>query len=37
MYIPEEEGNEDAGYDNVAQAEHGEVGGVQAVLQQILK
>ena len=34
--VPEKESDEDAGNDDVAEAEHGEVLGLQSVLQQIL-
>jgi hypothetical protein len=36
IFVPQEESDEYAGYNNVPEAEHGEVGGGQAVLQQVL-
>ena len=34
--VSEEEGDKDSGDDNVSQPQHGEVGGVQAILKEIL-
>ena len=34
--VSEEEGDEDPGDDDVSQPQHGEVGGVQAILKEIL-
>ena len=34
--VSEEKGNEDPGDDDISKSQHGEVGGVQAILKEIL-
>ena len=36
VVVSEEKGNEDSGNDDVSEPQHGEVGGVQAILKEIL-
>ena len=36
VVVSEKKGNEDTGDDDVSEPEHGEVGGVQAILEEIL-
>ena len=36
VVVSEEKGNEDSGNDDISEPQHGEVGGVQAILKEIL-